>query len=90
VQSAEFDGSSLVASSDGESGAHCMLATSSAGKSRCQFDSGSRAQFHATLLDRLGDAIGDAERVIVVRSRDEKDAVGNTSARVFLLAVESR
>jgi hypothetical protein len=67
-----------------------MLATSSAGKSRCQFDSGSKAQFHAPFRGRLGDEISDAERVILVRSLDEKDAVGNTSARVFFLAVEGR
>jgi hypothetical protein len=67
-----------------------MLATSSAGKSEGQFRPGSVGQFCATFCHRFDDVIGDDECVIPVRSKDEKDAVGNTGARVVLLAVAGR
>jgi hypothetical protein len=68
---------------------HCKLALSSAGKARGQFPSGSDVQLNASLSDRFGDQIDETERVILVSSRDEKEVVDKTGARVLLEAVES-
>jgi hypothetical protein len=46
-------------------------------------------QLNASLSDRFGDPIDETERVILVSSRDEKEVVDKTGARVLLEAVES-